>query len=634
MKNILPFVLILLAVFFCEDVNAQAVVSNAQRAREIEYDVNFYFLNLDIETTYTISGNVLVQAVSLVNNLDTFALELANTLPVDSATTSVNGGVFKKATVLRNGSELNLLLPSGASSGQTVSVQVYYHGNPVVSDGFSAPFPSGFFGESNIIPGGPQAYSASPPYNSSAWWPCKQVLTDKADSSWFFITTDSVNRGISNGLLTNTVKLGAKTEYKWKSKYPIDFYLISFVVRPCTETTAYWHPAGRTDSLLLKGYNSSVPDTVILNLYTKLFGLYYFYKEKLGLATVDLGGGMENQTCISFGTVGDVEPHEVAHQWFGDNVTCGSYKDILLNEGFARWCESVYDEFTTLGDPNAARISHFTDNLSTTPVYGSTMDTTSVEGVYLNQAIYYDKAAMVINSLRFTINNDSIFFLGLRNYQSQFSGKTALGTDLRAVMETTSGIDLTDFFNQWYYGRGGPTFNIGWNQLINNNLVLQITETTNSDSTPLYKTPLEIEVQRTQGDTTVRLFIPANVSNFVFHCPGNITGFVVDPNQWITNGVGTVTYDGTLTGIINTDTSYSYLIAPNPASNSFRITGNGLDLLEVKVYDVLGNLYYYNNHYHQGESIETSTLAKGIYFVHLDNAQSKNVIGINKLVIN
>lgn len=531
--------LLLLTVLISLQSLAQRAGSADHRKRQDQYDVSFYFLDLNLEAaSNAISGNVLIRSRVVAQQMDTFAIELSANYTIDSVKASLDGGSFASATIARNGKDINVLLPFSARDGQTLEVRTWYRGNASVANPLVGQFNSGIF------TGSGHRFSASPPYNSSTWFPCKQVLTDKADSSWFFITTSST-RAISNGLLTAVVPVdGGKTRFEWKSSYPIAFYLIAFVVGNQSERTEYWKPAGRNDSLLLKFYGTGLSATRVSNIlqvFSDQFGLYPFYREKLAFVNVNFPGGMENQTMIVQGAA--VEVHELAHQWWGDHVTCSSWKDVFINESFATWCESLYDELTTTGDKNAARMAHFTNHTTSAPVYRTFMDTNSVASVF-NSDIY-KKGAMVINSLRFHINDDSLFFKGLRNFLEEFGGKAASAVDLRVVMEATTGIGLVDFFNQWYYKGGAPTFNITWNQ-VNNRLMLQINQTTNLASNPLFKTPVEIRVRRSEGDTIIRLFIANNVSYLHLHCPGTITGFSVDPNQWISNGNGTVTKDLTL----------------------------------------------------------------------------------------
>ena len=611
MKNNFLFKAIVLFTiqFFISNLSAQSLQS--------KYDVKFYFLDLEIQkASSAISGNVLIKSQSLVANLDTVLLQLAANLTVDSVKVSVNNSGFVNANFSRITNRLFIVLPQVATLNQTVETRIFYRGTPTTSNGLTGPLASGFFQQSNVQgANGQHKFSASPPYNSATWFPCKQDLKDKADSSWFFITTNSADRGLSNGNLINTVDLGnGNKRWEWKSKYPINFYLISFVVNSSTETIEYWKPEGRTDSLKLT-YYGYVPTNIknILSLYSTLFGFYPFYNEKLGIASVDLGGGIENQTMIALGSsFGGFEPHEVSHMWFGDNVTCGSWKDILLNEGIATWCESIYAEFNSV-TPNETRKNFFTDNLIVASVYGNTMDTSTINSVFGNSALYYKKGAMVINSLRFHINNDDLFFLGLRNYQTQFAGKSALGTDFREVMEATSGLDLTDFFNQWYYKGGAPTFNITYTQN-NNQLYLKINQTTNSVANPLYKTPVEIKVLRTEGDTIVRLLVLETISNFNFVCPGTVTGFRVDPNQWITNGNGTVTEDPTLS-VNFYGKKKGLTIFPNPTKNSISISGLDNNTHKVEIYNTSGQLVKSVSVNSNFVKIDIQSFSSGVYFV-------------------
>ncbi len=628
MKQLLFFLLFFLTL---SNLRAAQRPSLPHILREKEYDVNFYYLDLNIEAaTPDISGNVLVRAKSLVNQLDTFALELSDGFTVDSVKASIDNGIFQSAAVIQMGMELNVLLPFTASVNQFISVRVYYRG-PLTSPATTT--------------GSNHRFSMTCPYYAHTVFPCKQDLTDKADSSWFFITTDANSKGLSNGTLTNVVDVtGNKKRWEWKSKYPIDFYLISFVVGEFSEYTEYFHPEERSDSMLLKYYGYDYPKGYIpgiLNVFSKLFGLYPFYNEKLGIANVNLGGGMENQTMISLGAQYKVEAHEIAHQWWGDNVTCGSWKDVFCNEGFATWSESVYAEFTS-ATPNAARIAKCNNFeagvfnaflLGSDPngsVYIHGTDTVSFNSVF-DGAMHYYKGAMIINSLRFEVNNDSLFFLGLRNYQNQFRGKTASGKDFQQVMEATTGKDFTDFFNQWYYGYGYPTFGLKWNQK-DDRLMLRVTETTSSAKTPLFKTSLEIKVKRAEGDTTIKLFISDNTSDFNIPCSGSVTGFTFDPNQWIINKSGAVTKDTSL--VISASVTdiqlsgFTVLVYPNPAKHQIRIVTDFIPEKEMDLilFNELGQQVF-SGVTTSGHPVNLPDLTRGVYLLKI------NQKGFYKLLI-
>lgn len=600
-----------------------ASVSKPHAKRQRQLDVKFYHLNLNIEnTTNAISGNVLIRSAALTEAVDTVALELHANLAIDSIHAALSGGAFQPAGLNRNGAELNIILPFSANTGQIIETRVFYRGTPPVSGSFPT---SGFFA------GNGHKFSATPPYNAYTWFPCKQDLTDKADSSWFFITTAQNQKALSNGRLERIVPLdNNKARWEWKSSYPIAYYLIAFVVGNYTENSFYWKPTGRTDSMLVSYYNYSNSQTPqILQVFSNLFGLYPFYAEKLGMAAITLGGGIENQTIIGMGP-GAPESHEIMHQWFGDHVTAASWKDIMLSEGFAEWGISIWEEFKNGSSDAAARINRcnsFESNAlgNSGSVYGRTMDTSSVIGVFLNKNIYYDKGAMVINALRFEVNNDELFFSGLRNYLTQFGGKSASAVDLKRVMEQTTGIDLKDFFDGWYYGEGNPRFNITWNNM-QDSLYLRINETTNAPSNPLIKTSLELKLQRTLGDTVIRVYIDKNICDFKLPVSGTITGIVTDPNQWIVNAKGSITKDVNLS-TENIQRIPDWIAAPNPATNQLTLISNkpSKPQAELRLTDLSGRLILKLN-ISFNASFSLPELDPGIYLISIGDGRTERLI--------
>ena len=591
------------------------VPSAAHSARMNLYDVKFYSLDLEIQkASNQISGSAMTRAICITQSLDTFSLELTSQLTVDSILITINNNTSIQAAFDHSGQELNVLLPTTLHANETIEVRVFYHGAPLISNLFNN---GGFFS------GSLGKFSACPPYNAHTWWPCKQNLTDLADSSWFSITTANTERAISNGLLHQVTDLGDNKKWEWRSSYPINFYLISFVVTSFDEITDYWHPIGRTDSLQLNYYGYTPAQAHnILQIYSDKFGLYPFYNEKLGFAKVNLSGGIENQTLIA--SNGGVDAHEIAHQWFGNHVGCASWKDVILSEGLSTWAESVYAEFSasTPQMANAARMSHFTDNITTAPVYGWELDTTSIMTVFGNPNLYYKKGAMVINSLRYHIQNDELFFQGIRQYLTQYGGKTAYAFQFRDVMEEVTGVELDDFFDQWYYKGGAPAFNIQWNS---NGLfvALNITQTTNNPNNPLFKTPVDIKINRTQGDTLVRIMIDATFTEHQIFCPGNITGFQVDPFQWITNGFGTITHNTSIAvGVNSTQDLNAYSIYPNPSNGRLRIETPSSDRITITLHNLNGEICYREEEILPNQFIDLNHLPTGMYFVTIDDKRS------------
>jgi len=537
------------------------------------YDVHFYFLDIQLERTSTeVAGNVLVQSTT-TTTLDTFALELIDELTVDSV--FINGAI-------RPFQHLNdhifIPLSSPAPSGSNLSTKVYYHGNPATGGGFF----SGISNDFSPSWGNQVTWTLSEPFNANQWWPCKQVLTDKADSSWVFITTDNTNKAGSNGILTATVPVsGSKTRYEWKSRNPINYYLISASVAEYVEYNIYAHPAGTTDSLLIQNYVYNNPGTLpnfqaeidltddFIELYSDLFGLYPFMNEKYGHCMAPMGGGMEHQTMTTLGFFDFyLICHELAHMWFGDNVTCSTWSDIWINEGFASYAEYLaaqYLDSYTEAQSHMADVHYSVMEQSNGSIYIPFAQTNDADRIF-DGRLSYDKGSAIIHMMRFEMQNDSLFFNTLRNFQVAFGDSNATGDDFKNIAATTSGINFDDFFNQWYYGEGYPTYQITWNQT-NDSLYFNSTQTTSSAVTPLFKMLMELKITFAGGDTLIRWNQDAQLTSFKIPFNKTPTAINVDPQNWVVDGPASVSVS-----VAETNHPAFFTLAPNPCENRLLVS--------------------------------------------------------------
>jgi aminopeptidase N len=264
----------------------KSVVSSSVQALEELYDVSFYHLDIDVEITGKyVSGNVRTIAKVLSSSLDTFAFELHANHSIDSM--KING---QTTSYSRSGAAVYGLLPQTLSQNQFIDAVVYYHGTAPTSG--SAAIDDGFNNKNSPSWGNTVTWSLSESYVAYEWWPCKQQLRDKADSSYCFITTDSTNKGGSNGILTAVVDLGnGKKRYEWKSHHAIDYYLISVAVAKYIDYSFYAHPAGG-DSVFVQNYIYDNPNTLsnfqsvidqtaeLIEFFSDKYGLYFFNDEK------------------------------------------------------------------------------------------------------------------------------------------------------------------------------------------------------------------------------------------------------------------------------------------------------------------------------------------------------------------
>jgi aminopeptidase N len=589
-----------------------------------KYDVNFYFLNITLQRNSTyIQGDVTINSLVSATSLDTFALELIDELSVDSV--FVNG-ISRSFT--HNNDQIFIPIPL-ASQGSALSVKVFYHGDPATGGGFF----SGISTDTSPSWGNDVTWTLSEPFNANQWWPCKQVLTDKADSSWVFITTNSENKAGSNGMLTATVNVGGGlTRYEWKSRNPIDYYLISASVAQYVEYNIWAHPAGTSDSLLVQNYIYNNPATLnnfktdidltpsFIELYSNLFGLYPFMNEKYGHCMAPMGGGMEHQTMTTLGFFDFyLICHELAHMWFGDHVTCATWSDIFINEGFASYSEYLAAEYLDSHTEAQNHMLEVHNNVMSAPdgsIYIPVSETNDENRIF-DGRLSYDKGSAVIHMLRFEMQNDSLFFASLKKFQNDFANSTATGDDLKNTAEAVSGLDLTDFFNQWYYGQGYPTYSIVWNQTADS-LIFISTQSTSTTITPLFKMLMEIKVTYNGGDTVLQWYQTANMQRISFPFNKQVQTLNLDPDNWVLDGTPTIsasTEEIPLSGNLS--------IAPNPCQNSLSVNfsedPDASARLEIR--DLTGRILMQLPAL-KHQDLDVSMLKSGIYLLILRSEQN------------
>jgi aminopeptidase N len=586
-----------------------------------KYDVKFYWLDINLErTSVDISGVVTINAVVQNAPLDTFEVELVADLTIDSA--KING-ILCSVTHIADFAYIKL--PAALPVGSDISAQIYYGGTPP-----SGGFFSGISHGNSPSWGNEVVWTLSEPFNANQWWPCKQELTDKADSSWVFVTTDNTNKVGSNGILENIVPVaGNKFRYEWKSHNPIDCYLISVAVAKYVDHTIYCHPVGMgADSLMIQNYVYDNPSTLpyfqsiidstaeMIELYSHLYGPYPFGNEKYGHSMAPLGGGMEHQTMTTLGSFSfALICHELGHMWWGDNVTCATWSDIWINEGFASYSEYLCRQYLhSWADAQAYMLDEHNSVMSAPDgsVYVPPASTNDENRIF-DSRLSYDKGSAIIHMIRFEMQNDTNFFNTLKTAQVQFNKSTATGDNFKAVAEAQSGVDFTDFFNQWYYGEGYPTYDIVWHQA-NDTLYFWSTQTTSAAITPLFKMLMEYKLNSSSGDTLIRVYQTANANNYKIHTSKTITGMEVDPDNWVINDVGSV-----VVGTPEITSPVYFEIAPNPCSDNLFVYLSNSEKSDRTfiISDITGRTVKTLNCSSETPSVNISDLAKGIYMLKI-----------------
>lgn len=615
------------------EANTLAHIYDWQNDHLNDYDVKFYWLDIEVSNTSTfVSGNTTINAESVVA-IDTFAFELLNDPDIYIDSIFVDGTQYLSYTWDGD----NVLVPvSNIPSGTPFSAKIYYHGDPG-----SVGFLSGLTNAYNETYQKHVTWSLSEPFGAKSWFPVKQDLEDKADSCWVFLTTDSTNMAGSEGLLTNVADLGnGKSRYEWKCSYPIDYYLISFAVADYQEYNTYAHPDGMNgDSLLIQNFIYDDPGCLAANkagmdaaaemieLYSDLYILYPFHEEKYGHCLTQLGGGMEHQTMTTLGGFGfGLVSHEMGHMWFGDNVTCATWSDIWINEGFATYSNFLCEEYIHGWESGKAFIKSAQNSAMSQPG-GSTyipeeLITEPNQWRIFDGRLSYNKGAAIIHTLRHEIQDDTVFFNIMKTFQNEYTGSTATGEDFKTVAEDVSGMDFEQFFDQWYYGQGYPTYDIEY-YMMGDSLHMTVTQTTSTTATPLFVMLMDYKLYFNDGtDTTVRLMQTANLNEFSVYTGKDVTNIDVDPEEWTMEKVGSISVM-----VEESESPVYFTIGPNPVKESMNVYFLNTNKMpkQISISDLSGKVVYTHETSDNQLRINTSGLAYGVYFIR-SNDGSNNMI--------
>jgi aminopeptidase N len=510
-----------------------------------EYDAKYYKLDLNLnDTTQIISGSVYMYAQALVNSFVNLELNFFDNpqMYIDSIKTNYSSLTFSWY------SDIIHITLDHPYNQEPFDVTVYYHGHPL-EGGLQS-----FDWSSHGSPSVPVISTLSEPYFAQAWWPCKDMPIDKADSADINITVRSDLIVASNGLLREVIDHGTTKTYKWHEKYPITTYLIMIATTNYTIFSNWYHPIAGPDSMEVRYYvypeylsqaQSLYPVTPsMIQFYANTFGEYPFVEEKYGMAHFTWGGAMEHQTCTSilYSWYSEyVIAHELSHQWWGDYITCQNWHHIWLNEGFASYCEALwYEHLSGIGYYHT--YMGYMKFTSGGTIY--IQDTTNVNIIFGN--IVYDKGAWVLHMLRH-VAGDSTFFDILRSYYSdpRYAHGSALTEDFQGICEDVSGMDLDYFFQEWIYGTYYPKYRYSWIYESAGSgyydVYLHIDQTQTTPPTH-FTMPVDVTLNAGGSDTTFVVFNDPRHKDFQLRVYGAPSNLRLDKDEWILRTTTSTSY--------------------------------------------------------------------------------------------
>jgi len=454
-KNILLFVFIL--SFF----------STVGQTLSDTINVTKYSIYIDeINTTAeTIKGHTALRVTTNVENTSEIPLELIS-LEVDS----VFCNDIKVMDFSYYNGRITTPLSQAINVGDTISMQIFYHGTP-----FSESWGGFHFSADNAFNLG-VGFQSIPHNLGKTWFPCVDDFIDRAKYE-FYITVDNPKKAICGGILLDEIDNNNGTStFHWEIEQEIPTYLASVAIG---EYVLYedeyegvernipiqiWCRAFEYDNIA----GSFIHLKDILSYYESHWGPYPF--SRVGYVST-AKGAMEHVGNIAYpygcinGNTDDewLYAHELSHMWFGNKVTCSTAGDMWLNEGWAVFNETLYREGLYGTE------SYMEEYNKTHQDVLYTAHTSSGDGDYyalydLPQSITYgrtayDKGSLVVHTLRYYLG-DEVFFPAIREYLNAFAYQPASSYDLRDFLTNETGIDMTNFFDNWVFTTGFPGFEI------------------------------------------------------------------------------------------------------------------------------------------------------------------------------
>jgi aminopeptidase N len=509
------------------------------------YDVLTYDLAFDLDPAVTaIEGRAAIRISSLRGGLSEVRLDLDDAMSVRSVHRDGQplGSYSASSDVLH----VPLDPPLGAEERTTLVVR--WDGTPLAGGALS------FW---TAPSSGPSLSSLAEPFDARPVWPCVADPSDQAVTT-VSMTVPEGYVAVSAGLGVSSPAEAGKVTWTWRLPQPIPSYLVSVAVARYETIATEYRSLDGTRTMPVVGYvvpehadrNRARVESMAghLGVLASLFGEYPFLDTKYGIVEGSFQGGMEHPTMTLIGAsiLGDASRdvtgllvHELAHQWWGDEVTMRTWDDIWLNEGFATYAEVLYYERTLHAAPGSLLTTRYDDGLYAghlgPPVVAPAEDPFRYTGAV------YEKGAWVLHMLRRLVG-DETFFAALRDYRRRHGRGNATRADLRADFEALSGRDLKQFFDQWVETPYRPVLRATNRNRTDGRVEVTVRQTqahsvvhpqADPGDRPHYRFPLALRVfSATAASTTAVVEVTNAEETFTLAAPGGLpaVALTLDPD--------------------------------------------------------------------------------------------------------
>ena len=620
-----------------------------------EFDVLHYEIFIDLyeglmQRNGYYNGYVKIKLVLNKSSNEINIHSASGVIQIDSVFLSEN-----KLGYQQNYENLKIIFPSLISQGETLIVAIYFQRRSDLERGFY------FYRSDEVSHNLPSdiAYTMSEPSDARYWLPCYDEPWDKAKVD-LIIKVRSSYLVASNGLLIRDEINGNERIFHWRSKHPMSTYLIAFAVSEYITFSDWYHKVSNpSDSIEVKYYVwredslkavSAFKNVVdMMKFFSLKFGEYPF--EKYGMVAVYpfRYGGMEHQTMTTIhrkwldGNSEGGIAHELAHQWWGDLVTCETWAEIWLNEGFASYGDALYTEYKYGFEAFKSKLEYWAkayfweDSIIRYPIYNPP------SGRLFGTAVYY-KGAWVLHMLRNLIG-DSAFFAVLQEWGRRYAYGTGTTQKFIQVVNDITGEDLSWFFNQWVYEAGYPVLDFSVSFANYDTLFINLRQT--QRNAIIFRFPIEFKIQAKNLDTILTFWTYSADTVYIItlnrlSALGDIK-VQIDPNGKILKKVLSFPSKE-----VNLPLPFDFSLHqnyPNPFNSSTTISfeiagGSKVYLCELKIFDVLGREIRkafsselgsgkYNIHFVADE------ISSGVYFYELRVSDGSKLVyrGFKKMVL-
>jgi len=462
-------------------------------------------LEMDFRTISSgqFSARASLKLVAKMDNINTLRVDLER-LTVDSVLCN-----SVKCTFTYNFKNINCTLPSTKNTGDSIHLEIFYQGAP----GKDASGFGGFYFTNDYAFAIGVGFRADPHPFGRSWFPCFDNFVMKSTYS-YDVTTDTGYAAICGGALESKTIIGNTIAWKYRLNQPIPSYLASISVSRYELLEGQMNTLQGKIPFILAAQAKDTQNLTAsfanfngaVNAFIHYYGDYFW--DRLGYNCVPFNGGAMEHACnISYplfaidGTLDreDLMAHELAHHWWGNNITCKTQEDMWINEGWASYSEKLFNEYVygkaryrqkvEETHRNVLQFAHITDG-SVLPVSG--VDHGNTYGRHV-----YRKGADIAHTLRFYMG-DTAFFKAIKSIMSTNKFGNMDSKELMDSFQKFTTTDLSHFYKGWVIGKGFPHLSVKtWSTQKQNARFITsvgILQRNRWDGTPHEKIPVEVNL--------------------------------------------------------------------------------------------------------------------------------------------